>query len=92
MRLLIVGVDVEAGDPAMWDARPAGVPLTVATVASCAVTGFYPLIRIGTRRCIDGGNAGASNAGLAASADMTVLVDPLMNTSRSDTEADVKSY
>ncbi|WP_030175201.1 patatin-like phospholipase family protein [Spirillospora albida] len=75
-RLLITGVDVDSGEPVVWD-RDSGAPAVAAVAASCAMPGFYPPISIGGRRYMDGGIAGGGNVGLAAGAERIVLVEPV---------------
>lgn len=74
-RLLITAVDLETGQPVVWD-HTSGVPLPVAVAASCAMPAAYPPVTIGGRRYIDGALGGGSHVHLAA-ADAIVIIEPL---------------
>lgn len=75
-RLLITAVDVESGQPVVWDAG-SGVPLQAAVAASTAMPGAFPPITIGGRRYMDGALGGGSNAHLAGDAGPLLLIEPL---------------
>lgn len=74
--LLITAVDADTGEFVAFD-RNAGVPLTLAVAASCAVPGVWPPVTIDGRRYIDGGMRSGSNADLAAGYDRVVVLSPL---------------
>ena len=75
-RLLITAVNIETGDPVVWD-RASGVPLLTAVAASTAMPGVCPPITINGRRYMDGGIRSATNADLAVGARVLVVVEPL---------------
>ncbi|WP_433467177.1 patatin-like phospholipase family protein [Spirillospora sp. CA-128828] len=75
-RLLITGVDVESGEPVVWDAS-SGIPLSLAVAASSAAPGFAEPVTIGGRRYLDGAFAGWSNEELANGARPLVVIEPL---------------
>ncbi|WP_051033073.1 patatin-like phospholipase family protein [Rhodococcus rhodochrous] len=74
-RLLITAVDVDTGEPVVWD-RSSGVPLPTAVASSTAMPGAYPPITIDGRRYMDGGIRSGTNADLGAGAGVLVVVDP----------------
>src|SRR5512139_641091 len=74
--LLITAVDVETGEPVIWDAA-SGAPLLSAVASSCAAPGAYPPITIGGRRYMDGALAGGSNVHLAEGAERLVVLEPM---------------
>jgi NTE family protein len=74
--LMITAVDAETGEFRIFD-RSAGVRLTTAVAASCAVPGVWPPVTIDGRRYIDGGARSATNADLAAGYDRVVVLAPL---------------
>ncbi|TDD35130.1 patatin-like phospholipase family protein [Actinomadura sp. KC06] len=86
--LLVTAVDVESGEPVVWDGSDDGVPLTAAVAASSAAPGFAEPVTIGGRRYMDGAFGGGSNAHLAAGAGTVVLIEPLPQTP-DDSGADV---
>ena len=63
--LLVTAVDVATGELAVFD-RDAGVPLTLAVAASCAVPMVWQPVTIDGRRYMDGGTRSPTNADLAA--------------------------
>jgi NTE family protein len=73
--LLIVAVDAETGEPAMFD-RFADTSLVDAVAASCAVPGVWPPVTIHGRRYMDGGTRSSDNADLARGYARTVIVSP----------------
>ncbi|WP_433684068.1 patatin-like phospholipase family protein [Nocardia sp. CA-119907] len=75
-RLLVVAVDASAGQRRVFDQRDA-VALPDAVVASRAMPGVYPPMTIGDRRFMDGGMYSATNADLAAGAELLVTIHPL---------------
>ena len=75
-KLLITAVDIETGEPQVWD-QAGGAPLPAAVASSCAMPGVYPPITINGRRYMDGGLVSGTNAELAAGADVLVLIEPL---------------
>jgi NTE family protein len=75
-RLLITTVDVETGEPKVWD-RTDGAPLPAAVAASCAMPGVFPPVTINGRRYMDGGLVSGTNAHLAVGSGVLVLVEPL---------------
>ncbi len=74
-RLLITAVDVETGEPHVFD-RDSGVTLADAVGASCAVPIVWPPITIGGRRYMDGGVRSIANADLAVGCDRVVVLAP----------------
>ncbi len=66
-------VDAESGAFRLWT-RHAGVGVTRAVAASCAIPGVYPPITIQGRRWMDGGVRSSTNADLAAGHDVVVVV------------------
>ncbi|WUH97560.1 patatin-like phospholipase family protein [Spirillospora sp. NBC_00431] len=92
-RLLVTAVEVESGEPVVWDGT-GGVPLTAAVAASSAAPGFAEPVTIGGRRYMDGAFGGGSNAHLArgagdVGAGVVVLVEPLPQMS-DGSDADVR--
>ncbi len=75
-RLVLTAVDAESGELAVFEAS-SGVTLVDAVAASCAVPGVWPPVPIGTRRYIDGGVRSATNADLAAGADLVLVLSPM---------------
>jgi NTE family protein len=63
-QLVIIAVNARTGEWVKFD-RDAGVPLTQAVAASCAVPGVYPPVTIGTERYVDGGVRSGTNADVA---------------------------
>lgn len=74
--LLVTAVDAESGAFVAFDGD-AGVPLTLAVAASCAVPGVWPPVTIAGRRYVDGGMRSGANADLAAGYDRVVVLAPL---------------
>lgn len=74
--LRITAVDVETGELRVFD-RTAGVPLTLAVAASCAVPGVWPPVTIEGRRYMDGGVRSGTNADLATGYERVVVLAPL---------------
>ncbi|HEV2656855.1 MAG TPA: patatin-like phospholipase family protein [Ktedonobacteraceae bacterium] len=72
-RLAITAVDTQTGAWVIFD-RNAGVPLTLAVAASCAVPGIYPPITIGEHRYMDGGVRSGTNADIAKGAGRVLIV------------------
>ncbi|WP_438803281.1 patatin-like phospholipase family protein [Frankia gtarii] len=75
-RLLITAVDLETGQPVVWD-RNSGIALPVAVAASCAMPVAYPPVTIDGRRYMDGALGGGSHTHLTAGADTVVIIEPL---------------
>lgn len=75
-RLLITAVDLETGEPVVWD-HTSSIPLPVAVAASCAMPVAYPPVTIAGRRYMDGALGGGSHSYLAAGADTVVIIEPL---------------
>ncbi|MEV5832076.1 patatin-like phospholipase family protein [Nocardia sp. NPDC052112] len=75
-RLLIVAVDARSGERRVFDRHDAAA-LPDAVVASRAMPGVYPPMTIGDRRFMDGGMHSATNADLAAAAELLVIIHPL---------------
>lgn len=75
-RLVIVAVDAESGEPRVFD-REAGVSLTDAVAASCAVPGVWPPMTIGGHRYMDGGVRSVTNADLAQGARRVLVLSLL---------------
>ncbi|MCK9902556.1 patatin [Parafrankia colletiae] len=75
-RLLITAVDLETGQPVVWDGS-SGVPLSLAVAASCAMPAAYPPVLIAGRRYMDGALAGGSHSHLAVGADPVVVIEPM---------------
>jgi NTE family protein len=73
--LLIVAVDAQTGEPAVFD-RHSGVDLADAVTASTAGPGAPPH-RIGDNRYIDGGYRSPENADLAAGYKRVLVLSPL---------------
>lgn len=76
VQLDIVVVDAASGDMVVFN-RDAGVSLTDAVAASCAVPGIWPPVRINDTDYIDGGLRSATNADLAAGAASVVVLAPM---------------
>ncbi|MFB9556247.1 patatin-like phospholipase family protein [Streptomyces roseoviridis] len=74
-RLLITAVDADSGELTAHD-RDAGVPLTDAVTASCAIPGIWPVVELAGRRWIDGGVHSTANAHLAAGCERVVVIAP----------------
>jgi len=66
-------VEVETGGFQLLD-RDAGVDLAAAVAASCSVPGLFPPVSLGARRYMDGGLRSFTNADLAASCDLVVVL------------------
>jgi NTE family protein len=77
-RLLITAVNTETGEFTVWD-RNSGVPLDRAIAASCAVPCVAPPVTVNGARYMDGGVKSGTNANLAQSASLVVVLDPLPN-------------
>lgn len=75
-RLVIVAVDAETGEPRFFD-RDAGVSLTDAVAASCAVPGVWPPMTIEGHRYMDGGVRSVTNADLAMGAQRVLVLSLL---------------
>lgn len=75
-RLLIPAVDIESGEPVVWD-RAGDAPLAAAVAASTAMPGMAPPITIGGRRYMDGSLRAGTNVDLAADARVVVIAEPL---------------
>ncbi|MEX5635936.1 patatin-like phospholipase family protein [Parafrankia sp. FMc2] len=75
-RLLITAVELETGQPVVWDGG-SGVPLSLAVAASCAMPAAYPPVLIAGRRYMDGALAGGSHSHLAVGADPVVVIEPM---------------
>jgi NTE family protein len=76
--LLITAVDVNSGQLVVFD-RDAGVPLTLAVAASCAVPMVWPPVTIEGRRYMDGGMRSPTNADLAAGHDSVLVIAPIVS-------------
>jgi NTE family protein len=74
--LLVTAIDADSGELTVFD-RDAGVALLDAVSASGAVTGIWPLVRIGDRAFTDGGMVSSANAFLAEGYDRVVVVAPI---------------
>ncbi len=74
--LKIVAVDVESGEPRIFD-KTSGVSLVDAVTASCAVPAVWPPATIDDRRYMDGGVRSAENADYAAGASRVLVIAPL---------------
>ncbi len=72
-KLVIVSVDAQTGAASFFE-QDAGVPLTLAVAASCAVPGVYPPVTIGSQRYIDGGVRSGTNADLAQGAQRVLIL------------------
>ncbi|AFA72566.1 patatin-like phospholipase family protein [Gordonia polyisoprenivorans VH2] len=57
----------------------AGVDLTDAVTASCAVPGIWPTVTIGGAEYIDGGSFSPTNAHLAAGFDEVIVIAPMLD-------------
>jgi NTE family protein len=66
-------IDALTGRFVVWD-RSSGVPLVRAVASSCAVPGIFPPVTIDGRRYYDGGIRSASNADLAAGAEIVLII------------------
>jgi NTE family protein len=73
--LLITTIDANDGRFVVWD-KTAGIPLVLAVASSCAVPLIYPPTTIHGQRYIDGGIRSATNADLASSYDLVVIIAP----------------
>jgi len=74
-RLLIPSVDAGTGTAMTWDSRGAA-SLAQAVAASTAFPATAPPVTINGRRYIDGALRAGSNADLAGSADLVIIVEP----------------
>ncbi|MDR8410831.1 patatin-like phospholipase family protein [Nonomuraea sp. 3-1Str] len=74
--LLITTVNIETGEPQVWD-RTSEVPLIAAIAASSAAPGTTPPVAVNGHHYLDGAFGGGSHASLAAGAGVLVLVEPL---------------
>ncbi|HEX8631715.1 MAG TPA: patatin-like phospholipase family protein [Catenuloplanes sp.] len=88
--LRITAVDTADGQDVVFDAA-AGVPLTHAVAASCAVPGVLPPVTVDGRRYMDGGVRSGTNADLAAGADRLVVIAPMAAMARSRVDAEIRS-
>lgn len=77
VRLAVTAIDAESGELAVFESS-SGVTLVDAVAASCAVPGVWPPVPIGTSRYIDGGVRSATNADLAAGADLVLVLSPMV--------------
>ncbi|HUR06215.1 MAG TPA: patatin-like phospholipase family protein [Nonomuraea sp.] len=75
-RLLIPAVDVETGEPLVWE-RASGVSLVAAVASSCAFPGSAPPITINGRRYMDGALRSGTNTDLAAGIQTVIVIEPL---------------
>nr|WP_276615521.1 patatin-like phospholipase family protein [Nonomuraea basaltis] len=75
-RLMIPAVDVETGEPLVWD-ESSGVALVTAVASSSAFPGSAPPITINGRRYMDGALRSGTNADLAAGAQAAIVIEPL---------------
>ncbi|NNH70560.1 patatin-like phospholipase family protein [Nocardia uniformis] len=75
-RLKVIVVDAESGERRIWNSD-SGVALTTATVASRALPGAFPPVVVDNRYYIDGGVWSATNADIAADADVVLVIEPL---------------
>ncbi|MFB8003271.1 patatin-like phospholipase family protein [Nocardia sp. NPDC056000] len=75
-RLQVVVVDAESGQRRIWNSD-SGIALTTATVASRAFPGTFPPVVVDNRYYIDGGVWSATNADIAADADVVLVIEPL---------------
>ncbi|MBT2232166.1 patatin-like phospholipase family protein [Nonomuraea sp. NEAU-A123] len=75
-RLLIPAVDVETGEPLVWE-QASGVSLVAAVASSTAFPGMAPPITINGRRYMDGTLRSGSNADLAAGIQTAIIIEPL---------------
>ncbi|NUR92238.1 MAG: patatin-like phospholipase family protein [Nonomuraea sp.] len=75
-RLLIPAVDVETGEPVVWD-RSSGVSLVAAVASSSAFPANAPPITIDGRRYMDGALRSGVNADLAADVPTMIVLEPL---------------
>jgi NTE family protein len=76
-RLLITAVEVETGRLRVFDSS-AGVPLSAAVAASCAVPLVFPPVRINGHTYMDGGIPSPTNAGLARDVERVLVVAPIL--------------
>lgn len=77
VRFVATAIDVDARSLQAFDAH-SGVEMTVATLASCAIPGLWPLVPINGRRYTDGGSWGSGdNAHLAAGASSVLIISPM---------------
>ncbi|MFI8965923.1 patatin-like phospholipase family protein [Streptomyces sp. NPDC053493] len=74
-RLLVTAVDADSGELVAYD-KDAGVPLTDAVTASCAIPGVWPVVELAGRRLLDGGIYSTANAHLAAGYRSVVVIAP----------------
>ncbi|MEU0507404.1 patatin-like phospholipase family protein [Nocardia sp. NPDC005998] len=75
-RLQVVVVDAESGQRQIWNCD-SGVALVTATAASHAFPGAFPPVVVDNRYYIDGGVWSATNADIAADADVVLVIEPL---------------
>ncbi|MBL7496975.1 patatin-like phospholipase family protein [Frankia sp. CNm7] len=74
--LLIPVVDVDTGEPRVWD-RHGEAPLPAVVAASCAMPAVFPPVTIGGRRYMDGALGSGSNVDLAPDARALIVIEPL---------------
>lgn len=75
-RLLIPAVDVDTGEPLVWDSS-SGVSLATAVASSSAFPANAPPITINGRRYMDGALRSGTNADLAGDSETVIFMEPL---------------
>lgn len=75
-RLLIPAVDVETGEPLVWE-QSSGVSLVAAVASSSAFPASAPPATINGRRYMDGALRSGTNADLAEGAQAVIVIEPL---------------
>ncbi|MDP4510590.1 patatin-like phospholipase family protein [Nonomuraea sp. G32] len=75
-RLLIPAVDVDTGEPLVWE-QSSGVSLVAAVASSSAFPASAPPITINGRRYMDGALRSGTNADLAAGIQTVIVIEPL---------------
>lgn len=66
-------IDVDTGEMKVWDSG-AGIPLSHAVAASCAIPMLFPTVTIQGRRYMDGGILSHLNAAAAPATDVLVVL------------------
>jgi NTE family protein len=74
-RLLVTAVNIETGEPALWD-RSSGVPLPVAVAASCSMPTLSPPVTVDGQHYMDGALRAGSNADLTGDAAVLIVIEP----------------
>ncbi len=74
--LIVTAIDTADGSLVAWR-RSSGVPLALAVASSCAVPWVYPPVTINGRRYMDAGMRSGTNADLACTHELVLVVAPM---------------